>query len=87
MRVDYHEDGLDSIVLFLGEEPEQIVSLTEHGARDVEFVLAQRRAMSRRCTTTFGEHTCAKAPGHGKSTHLCRGCTFEWTDNKEEVAK
>lgn len=38
--------------------------LTEHDLGDIAFALAQRTAMSRRCTATRGEHTCALAPGH-----------------------
>ena len=54
------------------------VRATEHGLRDIEFALAQRRAMSRRCTATQGEHTCSLAPDHGEASHLCRGCTHTW---------
>jgi hypothetical protein len=54
------------------------VRATEHGLRDIEFALAQRRAMSRRCTETQGEHTCALPPGHG-TRHECRACDRKWT--------
>lgn len=54
------------------------VGVTEHGLRDIEFALAQRRAMSRRCTAASGEHTCSLAPQHGAASHLCRACTERW---------
>lgn len=54
------------------------IGLTEHGLRDIEFALAQRRAVTRRCTETRGEHSCALAPGHGGAQHLCRACTVWW---------
>lgn len=61
-----------------------ISSLSEHDLRDIEFVLAQRRAMSRRCTAARGEHTCALASGHGDDPgHLCRACTEIWQDEPE----
>jgi hypothetical protein len=53
-------------------------SFSEHDLRDIEFELARRRAMSRRCPATDGEHTCALAPGHAAASHLCRGCTKTW---------
>jgi hypothetical protein len=55
------------------------IGLTEHGLYDIEFALAQRRAMSRRCPQVKGEHTCALAPGHG-TRHECRACQERWTD-------
>jgi hypothetical protein len=55
------------------------ITLSEHGWRDLEFVLAQRRAMSRRCGDTEGEHTCALYLGH-VDTHVCRGCNRTWQD-------
>lgn len=63
--------------------PWVISSLTEHDLRDLEFVLAQRRAMSRRCPETDGEHTCSVFPGHPVSSqykigHPCRGCEYRW---------
>jgi hypothetical protein len=51
---------------------------SEHGLRDIEFALAQRRAMSRRCQVTQDEHTCSLAPDHGQASHLCRACTHTW---------
>lgn len=53
------------------------VMATEHGLRDIEFVLAQRRAMTSRCDEEDGEHTCGLDTGHA-SGHLCRGCTRSW---------
>jgi hypothetical protein len=41
-----------------------LVKLTTHDLNDIEFVLAQCKAMARRCTAAEGEHTCALAPGH-----------------------
>jgi hypothetical protein len=55
----------------------RIGSLDEHDLRDLEFVLAQRRAMSSRCPETDGRHTCSLRPGHGES-HQCRGCEARW---------
>ena len=51
---------------------------SEHDLRDLEFTLAQRRAMSRRCPETHGEHTCGNAPGH-RQAHLCRACPLKWS--------
>lgn len=56
-----------------------VSSLSDHDLRDLEFVLAQRRAMARRCTAEHGEHTCSLAPGHiPDAGHVCRGCDFSW---------
>jgi hypothetical protein len=56
-----------------------LLGLTEHDLRDLESVLAQRRAMSRRCTAEHGEHTCSLAPGHiPDAGHICRACTETW---------
>lgn len=52
-------------------------SVTSHGLRDLEFVLAQHRAMSRHCPEARDEHSCANPPGHG-GTHLCRACDVQW---------
>jgi hypothetical protein len=54
------------------------IGLTEHGLYDIEFALAQRRAMSRRCPEKDGEHTCGLPPGHGGAWHLCRACNRTW---------
>lgn len=52
-------------------------SFTEHDLRDIEFELARRRAMSKRCTAVSGEHTCGLTPGHasGGSCKLRLGGT------------
>ena len=56
-------------------QPWVFSSLSEHDLRDLEFALSQRRAMSRRCPYTWGEHTCALAPGHvADPGHVCRAC-------------
>lgn len=56
-----------------------LIGLDEHDLRDLEFVLAQRRAMSRRCPDEHGEHTCSLAPGHiPDAGHICRACDFSW---------
>jgi hypothetical protein len=56
-----------------------LLGLSEHDVNDLGFALAQRKAMSRRCPETEGEHTCALAPDHGKAAHQCRGCDHAWT--------
>ena len=56
-----------------------LLGMTEHNIRDLEFVLAQRRAMSKRCTVTHREHTCGLDVAHGTATqHSCRACDAEW---------
>jgi hypothetical protein len=66
-------------------------SFSEHDLRDIVFVLEQRRAMSKRCTATSGEHTCSLWPGHSDtfrtsvSQHLCRGCSFKWEGEREDA--
>jgi hypothetical protein len=66
------------LVLVLNEPPALYrIFISEHGLRDLEFVLAQRRAMSRRCTVTRDAHTCSLDPGHA-TDHLCRGCITTW---------
>jgi hypothetical protein len=67
------------LVLILSVPPalRRIPGLDEHDLRDLEFVLAQRRAMSSRCPETDGRHTCSLRPGHGES-HQCRGCEARW---------
>lgn len=83
MRVEVNERPGGLLDLVLGDDEETFV-LTEHGLRDIEFELARRRAMSRRCLVTRDEHTCALAPGHvGVSDHVCRGCTEIWRDAPE----
>ncbi len=69
--------GGDDCNLILSGHP-VIAGLSEHDLRDLEFVLAQRRAMSRRCDAGQGEHTCSTAPQHGGAWHLCRACTHQW---------
>jgi hypothetical protein len=59
--------------------------LREHDLRDLEFALAQRRAMSKRCSTEDGEHTCGNAPDDGHLRHLCRACTYEWPREQEQA--
>lgn len=54
-----------------------LLGLSGHDVSDLEFALAQRKAMSRRCTQAHGEHTCGLDPDHGQQ-HLCRACTETW---------
>jgi hypothetical protein len=70
-------DGEHDLVLARPWHPPWVLGcLSEHDLRDLEFALAQRRAVSRRCTHTWGEHTCSMAPGHGgEPGHMCRACT------------
>ena len=56
----------------------RVTGLSEHDLRDIEFALAQRRAMSRRCDAEDGEHTCAQRPEHPGEPHLCRACPRTW---------
>jgi hypothetical protein len=61
------------------EVTQYLLGLREDDLRDLEFALAQRRAMSKRCTATHGEHTCSLAPGHiDDPGHLCRACPEIW---------
>jgi hypothetical protein len=70
------------LALFIpGKDP--VEGLTEHDLRLLEFDLAQRRAMSRRCEARDGIHACAVFPGHPVDEqydirHLCRACTHCW---------
>lgn len=80
MRVDVIEHGSGNRTVILNRNRE-LHALSEHDLRDIEFVLAQRRAMSRRCTSVSGEHTCGLDPGHTVPVaHLCRACTRTWAD-------
>lgn len=72
-------DETDLVLRRSWGSPHVVNSLTEHDFRDLEFALAQRRAMSRRCETGNGEHTCALSPGHC-GVHACRGCDVTWQD-------
>jgi hypothetical protein len=54
------------------------ISTDEHGLRVIEFDLAQRRAMSRRCEAEDGRHRCSMAPHNDLLKHLCRGCDYLW---------
>lgn len=64
-----------------------LLGLSEHDLRVLEFVLAQRRAMSRRCTAGHGEHTCSLAPDHiSDPGHVCRACDFIWPVQEPEAA-
>jgi hypothetical protein len=77
------EDGNILLELAPGPGLYRIGGLTEHDLRDIEFALAQRRAMSTRCPETDGEHTCGNSPGHLVSEkhgirHQCRACTYRW---------
>lgn len=58
--------------------PWVLSSMSEHDLRDLEFVLARRRAMAKACPGKNGEHTCALTPGHGTG-HECRGCDARWS--------
>ena len=72
-----------TITLWPGDlhHPQALSGLLDHDLRDLEFALAQRRAMSRHCdaTTTRGgmEHACLSPPGHGPH-HACRSCHHTW---------
>lgn len=80
MRVDVIEHGSGNRTMVLNRNRE-IHALSEHDLRDIEFALAQRRAMSRRCPAESGEHTCALDPGHAEpQAHQCRACTRTWAD-------
>jgi hypothetical protein len=64
-----------------------IKGMSEHALRDLEFVLAQRRAMARRCTAEAGEHACGLAPAHDReAAHVCRACTKTWLDEAQVTA-
>jgi hypothetical protein len=78
MHVEVLDHGSgDKPELILGRR-KHICGLTEHDLHDIEFALAQRRAMSKRCDAETGEHTCGNAPDDGHLRHLCRACTHEW---------
>lgn len=82
MRVTFRDsaaraDATDLVLRRSWGSPHVINSMNEHEMRDLEFALAQRRAMSRRCETRHGEHSCALSPGHG-GVHACRGCDVTW---------
>lgn len=56
-----------------------VFGLSEHDLNDLEFALAQRKAMSSRCGEEHGEHTCGIMPDHTHFiAHICRACTVEW---------
>ena len=79
MRATVIERDGDAVTLELHDPPALYrISVDEHGLRMIEFDLAQRRAMSRRCEAEDGRHRCSLAPGHGQASHLCRGCTQKW---------
>lgn len=62
-------------------------SFTEHDLRDLEFALAQRRAMTARCGQEHGEHTCALRIAHNDAkivVHMCRGCDVLWDPDGQE---
>jgi hypothetical protein len=90
VRVALHERGeLTDVSIRLhpyGTEVTQyLLGLNEHDVRDLEFELARRRAMAKRCTSVRGEHTCSLAPGHlDDPGHLCRACTETWPVVPEE---
>ena len=63
--------------------PQYLLGLTDHDMNDLEFALAQRKAMSRRCLRALGEHSCALAPPHGRA-HVCRGCDTTWEDGDSD---
>jgi hypothetical protein len=79
MRVCVEDQDGGLRVLWL--EGRRVGSFTEHDLRDIEFALAARRAMSKRCDAETGEHTCALAPAHRDSAvalHQCRACMHNW---------
>jgi hypothetical protein len=68
-----------TLTLELREHPALYrITTDEHGLRDIEFGLAQRRAMSRRCEAEDGRHACSLAPHNDLFRHLCRGCDRQW---------
>lgn len=78
MRVDVteHDNGTRTLTLDILQKI-SIGDLTDHDLDDIAFVLAQRKAMSRRCPQATGEHTCSLDPRHD-GDHLCRACTRTW---------
>lgn len=76
-RTSIKPDETDLVLRRSWGSPHVINSMNEHEMRDLEFALAQRRAMSRRCETGNGEHSCALSPGHC-GPHACRGCDRTW---------
>lgn len=78
MRIRFAENKAGHVTVYVDDVA--MITLTEHDLRDLEFALAQRRAMSRRCEATRGEHTCALYLGHVEA-HLCRACTEAWSGN------
>jgi hypothetical protein len=62
-----------------GGQPQFLTGLTEHDVRDLEFALAQRRAMGKCCPGVSGIHVCSMPPDHGSEPgHLCRACDEIW---------
>lgn len=78
-RTSIKPDETDIVLRRSWGSPWVISSLSEHDMRDLEFALAQRRAMSKRCEQQQDEHTCALYLGH-VGTHVCRGCEETWQD-------
>ena len=70
------DGGLTDLVV---NRNRRLTHLTPHDLNDIEAELARRKAMSRRCDVTSGEHTCVLPPKHTcPERHLCRACTYEW---------
>lgn len=78
MHVEILEHGCGGKLELVLARNRHIAGLTEHDLRDIEFVLAQRRAMGKTCTAEDGEHACGSAPDDNHLRHLCRACTREW---------
>jgi hypothetical protein len=79
MKATVTERDGGQLVLELAEHPALYrISVDEHGLREIEFDLAQRRAMSSRCEAEDGRHRCAMAPHNDLTGHLCRGCDYRW---------
>lgn len=79
MKVRIHR-AFDGTFDLWCEDKGVIPGLTEHDLSVLEFTLAMRKAMSKRCEATEDEHICSLAPDHGAEFHLCRGCIHRWSD-------
>jgi hypothetical protein len=76
-----HDTGLTDLTVYrypgTDRAAQTLYGLTEHDLYDLEWALAQRRAMGKTCPALHGEHTCCCPPGHGHD-HQCRACDFTW---------
>lgn len=82
-RLDARGKWTDIIVYLSPDGPPQFLTgLDEHALRDLEFALAQNRAMGKCCPAAVGIHVCSMPPGHGDEPgHVCRACTEIWQDD------